>query len=74
MDKRDLELLEKQLWAVSGRPPPNGVINGLTILAVFLAGIAIGDILFAPQSKPIQITHDRMAVVSSPNDAQPIMR
>jgi hypothetical protein len=44
MDKRDQELLAKQLWSVSS-PPQNNAIIGLTIIAVFLLGIGIGDIL-----------------------------
>ena len=44
MDKRDHELLAKQLWSVSS-PPQNSAIMGLMIIAVFLAGIGIGDIL-----------------------------
>jgi hypothetical protein len=42
MDNR--ELLAKQLWSVSS-PPQNSTIMGLTIIAVFLAGIGIGDVL-----------------------------
>jgi hypothetical protein len=44
MTKHDQELLEKQLWGVSSRPSQNGTII-LTIVAVFLAGRGIGDIL-----------------------------
>ena len=44
MDKRDQELVAKQLWSV-GSSPQNSTIIGLTIIAVFLAGIGIGDIL-----------------------------
>jgi hypothetical protein len=44
MDKRDQELLAKQLWLVSS-PPQNGGIVGLMIVAAFLIGIGIGDIL-----------------------------
>ena len=36
--------MEKQLWGVSSRPSQNGTII-LTIVAVFLAGIGIGDIV-----------------------------
>jgi hypothetical protein len=43
MHKRDRKLLAKQLWSVSS-PPQNNAIIGLTIIAVFLAGIGIGDI------------------------------
>jgi hypothetical protein len=48
MTRRDQELLEKELWAVSS-PPRNSALIGLTIIAVFLAGIGIGDLL--PKSK-----------------------
>ena len=44
MTRRDWELLDKQLWGVSSPPPQNGAKIGLTIIAVFLAGIGIGDI------------------------------
>ncbi len=44
MDRRDQELLAKQLWAVNS-PPQSGAIIGLTMVAVFLVGIGIGDIL-----------------------------
>ena len=44
MTRHDQELLEKQLWGVSSRPSQNGTII-LTIVAVFLAGIGIGDIV-----------------------------
>ncbi len=75
LDKRDQELLDKLVWGVSSAPRQNhnGLINGVTILAVFLAGIAIGDILFAQQGNPVQNTYDRMAALSSSNDAQPII-
>ena len=63
MTRRDEELLEKELWAVIGAPQ-NSAIIGLTIIAVFLAGIGVGDILSKSkqantnyeQSKLIQIT------------------
>ncbi len=79
LDKRDQELLDKQLWGVSSAPPknilPSGLTAGLAIAAVFLAGMAVGDFLFARQSKPVQIAHDAgMVVISSSNDVQPILR
>ena len=69
MTKHDQELLEKQLWGVSSRPSQNGTII-LTIVAVFLAGIGIGDILSKSkqantnyeQSKLIQITQKPMQI------------
>jgi hypothetical protein len=43
MDKRDQELLDKQLWGVSPSPPHSGIIIGF--ITMFLVGIGIGDIL-----------------------------
>jgi len=37
MNKRDWELLDKQLWGVNRSPPDNGIM--------FLVGIGLGDIL-----------------------------
>ena len=74
MTRRDQELLDKQL-SVSARVQPNGIIEGLTIIAVFLAGIVIGDILFSEQSKPIKITsHEAIAMISAPKDNQSLMQ
>jgi len=44
MDKRDQELLDKQLRGVSRRPPDSGIVI-LGLITVFLIGIGIGDIL-----------------------------
>jgi hypothetical protein len=66
MDKRDQELLAKQLWSV-GSPPQNRTIIGLTIIAVFLAGIGIGDIL----SKSKQANTKYAAMVSRIAEAPP---
>jgi hypothetical protein len=75
MDRHDRELLDKQLWGVSRSPPRNGGIIGLGFVMVFLAGIAIGDILFAHESKQMQIaSHDAVAAISLVNGVPPIMR
>ena len=42
MDKRDRELLDKQLWTVADPAPRSGIIIGFVI--VFLIGIGVGDI------------------------------
>jgi hypothetical protein len=55
----DQELLEKQLWAVSS-PPQNGAMIGLMLVAVFLVGIGIGDIL----SKSKQANTNYASVIS----------
>ena len=44
MTRREQELLEKQLWGVSSRSPQDGMII-LMIVAVFLVGMGIGDIV-----------------------------
>ena len=65
MDKRDQELLAKQLWSVS-RPPQNNPIV-LAFIAVFLVGIGIGDIL----SKSKQNNTNYAATVSRTAEAPP---
>ena len=75
MDRHDRELLDKQLWGVSRSPPRNGGIIGLGFVMAFFAGIAIGDILFAHESKQMQIaSHDAVAAISLLSSVPPIMR
>lgn len=62
MTRRDQELLQKQLWGVSSRSPHNGIMI-LMIVAVFLVGMGIGDIL----SKTTQTNTQYAALISSPN-------
>ena len=48
---------------------------GVGFIAVFLVGIAIGDVLFAHASKRIQTaSHDVTAALSLPNDVPPATR
>ena len=61
MTRREQELLEKQLWGVSSRSPQNGMII-LMIVAVFLVGMGIGDIL----SKTKQASTHYAALISYP--------
>ncbi|MGB7673489.1 MAG: hypothetical protein WBM31_20810 [Pseudolabrys sp.] len=61
MTRRDQELLDKQLWGVSSRSPQNGMTI-LIIVAVFLAGMGIGDIL----SKTKQASTHYAALISYP--------
>ena len=62
MTRRDQELLDKQLWGVSSRSPQNGMTI-LIIVAVFLAGMGIGDIV----SKKKQANIHYVALISYPN-------
>ena len=64
MNRHDQELLEKQLWGVSSRSPQNGIII-LTIVAMFLIGMGIGDIV----SKAKQADTHYAALISFPNSA-----
>ena len=59
MDRNDQELLAKQLRTVSG-PPQIGALIALTMVAVFLVGIGIGNIL----SHPKQASTNYAAVIS----------
>ena len=61
MTRHDQELLDKQLWGVSSRSPQNG-ITVLMIIAVFLVGMGIGDIL----SKTKQANAHYAALISYP--------
>ena len=75
MNQRDQELLDKELWGVSPSPPRNRGIIGVAFVVVFLAGIVIGDILFAHDSKQIQIaSHDAATVISLLNGVPATMR
>jgi hypothetical protein len=62
MTRHDQELLEKQLWGVSSRSPQSGIIV-LMIIAVFLVGMGIGDIV----SKTKQANTHYAALISYPN-------
>jgi hypothetical protein len=48
MNQRDQELLAKQLWGVSRTPPRDDALVGFALATVFLIGLAVGGILFAP--------------------------
>jgi len=76
MNQRDLELLDKELWAVSPSPPRSRDIIGLALVTGFLAGIVIGGILFKHNSsKQTQIaSHDAVAAISLINGVPPMAR
>jgi hypothetical protein len=62
MTRRDCELLEKQLGAVSSSSPQNGIVI-LTMVLLFLVGMGIGDIV----SKTKQ-ANTQYAAISYPNE------
>jgi hypothetical protein len=53
MDRRDQELLDKQMRRLT--PPRNGGVIAVMLAAMFLVGMALGSVLSAHQSEPIQI-------------------
>ena len=54
MNQRDQELLDKQMrWL--GPPRNDGAIAVMLAAAMFLVGMALGSVLSAHQSEPIQI-------------------
>ena len=71
MNQREQELLDKQLWRCSSRPPPNEV--GLWV-AVFLVGMAVGAILFTHDSELKIASHEAGTAVSLLNGPPPTMR
>ena len=60
MTRHDWELLDKQLWTATNPPRQNTTTIGLMIVAVFLVGIGLGDIL----SKSKQANTNYAAVIS----------
>jgi hypothetical protein len=74
MNQRDWELLDKQLWGVSTSQPRQSSIIALTIVAVFLIGMALGGFLFPQQSKPTIQMASYGETVTNPNSMPPTMR
>jgi hypothetical protein len=63
MTRREQELLDKQLWGVSSKSPQDGIII-LIIVAVFLVGMGIGDIV----SKTKQANTHSLALITYQTD------
>jgi hypothetical protein len=66
MNRRDAELLEKQMHLVYVAPRSDGVLM-LVILAVFFAGIALGGFIYAYAAEPLQVAaNDTAPAISLP--------
>ena len=69
MNRRDQELLEKQLHSTYLAPRNDGVLI-LAVLAVFFAGIALGGFLYAYTAEPLQVAANDIApAISLPHGA-----
>jgi hypothetical protein len=56
MDRRDRELLDKQMRRLT--PPRNDGVIAVMLAAMFLVGMTLGGVLSAHQTEPIQIGID----------------
>ena len=53
MDRRDQELLDKQMRRLT--PPQNGGVIAVLLAAMFLVGMTLGGALSEHKTEPIQI-------------------
>jgi hypothetical protein len=53
MDRRDQELLDKQMRRLT--PPRNSGMIVMLLAAMFLVGMTLGGVLSEPKTEPIQI-------------------
>ena len=69
MDERDQELLDKQLWGVSERPQPVGVVIGF--IMIFLVGLGTGDMLSkVRQANPV-VANINLATPNASSNGEP---
>ena len=75
MNPHDWELLDKQLYGFSSRPPQKGGAVGLVVVAMFLAGMAVGGVLFSHDSKLEQLaSQEARTAISFLNGVPPTTR
>jgi hypothetical protein len=74
MNRRDQELLDRQLSSLHLTPRNDGVMI-LAILAVFLVGMTVGGFLYAITDQPMRIAANDVApAVASPPYTPQIVR
>ena len=61
MDRRDQELLDKQMRRLT--PPRNEGVIAVMLAAMFLVGVVIGGVVFPHQSEPTQIASTQIASI-----------
>jgi hypothetical protein len=64
MNRRDRELLDKQLRSIYVAPRSGGVLM-LAVLGVFFAGITVGGFLYAYTSEPTQFAANEATPATS---------
>lgn len=75
MNRREWELLDKQLWGVDARPPVNSGALGLAFISVFLGGLFFGGWLFAHKGYQMPVApDDQMIALFHANGSPPTMR
>ena len=67
MDRRDWELLDKQLGSDPSRR--NDRVTVLTAVAVFFSGMIIGSMLFAPETQPMRIASNHATAAMACDDS-----
>ena len=67
MNKRDWELLDKQLWGVNRSPPDNGIII-ISLITVFLVGVGLGDILSKTKQANVNSNTNYAAIFPNENE------
>jgi hypothetical protein len=72
MDRRDQELLDKQLRHVQIAPRNDGVLM-LALLAVFFTGMALGGFFYAYAGAPTQIAAKQAALQQVASNNVPIL-
>jgi hypothetical protein len=73
MNRRDQELLDRQLSSLHLTPRNDGVMI-LAILAVFLVGMTVGGFLYAFTDQPMRIAANDVAPAASPPYTPQILR
>ena len=63
MDRRDWDLLNKQMRRLQPSPPPNGIMV-LMLAGIFVAGMTTGALLFTSGSPPVQTATDGKAALA----------
>ena len=65
MDRRDWELLNRQLRGANNLPQQTDSLTVLTVVAVFFAGIAFGSLAVTHENKPIRaVSNDTTAAMA----------